>query len=363
MRPRRGELAAQLQEPQPLGAETDPKSALLWEEFAAGGKRSIDEIYRLWVDPEVTNPTIRQRAVTILTAPNGYSLPYSHPDQSLGRFLGIDEEIDGERAQSLRKRLAKRPQLATEAAAGLLYWIETTGGQIDGAGIDSRPSYLAAMLELLPIVDEETGDKLFAHYPINDLESYWTLDSDSGYNPLTYLLRDSAVPRRYKNIGLARWFDIAEQEIQGIAQPRVEHEEAIRKMAEFAQTWTYGEDVDDEVHTAIIAFLEKNTPDGTTYVRPYTARQVEEHITDAGVRFNFAWRHVFIGPTDDWSHFKIEDVRDLDFVGWMRDEAQKRDLPQFEAKASSLFQEYAARRQERTVAEAAEQDLQARLRK
>ena len=361
MRFRRGEQeVATLPEPQVLGVEIDPASADLYAEFAEG--RSLDQIYALWKDPEVTNPTIRQRAVAVLTAPHGYNLPYPHSDQSLGRLLHIDEEVNGKRTNSLRERLSDRPELATELAHGVLYWLEITGGRIEGDTLDSRYYYQSAIQHLLPLVDEETADKLFAHYPVNDIEPYWNMDTASGYQPLVNLLYDREIPREYKDIGLSKWFEVAEQEEQGTAQPREEHERAISKMAEFVQAWTYGEGVDEEVHTAIVTFLEAHTPADKTYARGHVVRQVGEHITDEDVRFDFAWRHVLEGPEDDWGHFRIRDERDLAFVEWIKEEAHKRELTQFDAKADSLIQAYEAERMERLGKRAAEVALRARLR-
>lgn len=361
MRFRRGEQeVATLPEPQVLGVEIDPASADLYAEFAEG--RSLDQVYALWKDPEVTNPTIRQRAVAVLTAPHGYNLPYPHSDQSLGRLLHINEDIDGKQTSSLRERMADKPELATELAHGVLYWLETTGGRIEGDTLDSRYDYQSAIQHLLPLVDEETADKLFAHYPINDIQPYWNMDTASGYQPLTNILYDRNIPRKYKDIGLAKWFEVAEQEEQGTVQPREEHERAIKNMAEFVQTWTYGERVDDEVHTALVTFLESHTPADKTYVQGYVARQVAEHITDEDVRFSFAWRHVCVGPADDFGHFRIDNERDLAFVDWIREEAHERELPQFDAKADALIQAYEAQHQERLGKKTAEVALQARLR-
>lgn len=360
MRPRRDEQVAQMQEPQPLGVEIDPESASLYAEFAEG--RSLDQVYALWKDPEVTNPTVRQRAVAVLTAPHGYNLPYPHSDQSIGRLLNISEEVDGEKTISLRKRLADKPELAKELAYGLMYWLDTTGGRIEGDTLDSRYDYQAAIQHLLPIVDEETADKLFAHYPINDLQPYWNMNTASGYQPLVNLLYDAEVPRKYKDVGLAKWFEIAEQEVEGTTQPREEHERAVNKMAEFVQTWTYGEGVDDEVQTSIVTFLESHIPTGDTYVKGHVVRQVAEHITDEDVRFKFAWRHIFVGPTKDWGHFRVDNERDLALVEWVREEAHRRDLPQFDAKADILVANYEAKRREKAANQAAELALQARLR-
>src|SRR5690606_908198 len=131
-----------------------------------------------------------------------------------------------------------------------------------------------------------------------------------------------------------KWFEIAEQEERGIKRPREEHERAIKNMAEFIQTWTYGENVDDYVHTAIVAFLEAHTPPGGLYADGFVARQVAEHITDEELRFRFAWRHVAFEPADDWGRFSIVNERDLTFVDWIQEQARERGLSQqIDAKA------------------------------
>lgn len=349
-----------LAEPQVLGVDIDPASADLYAEFAQG--RSIDQIYELWKDPEVTNPTIRQRAVAVLTAPHGYNLPFPHSAQSLGRLLHIDEEIDGKRTDSLRVRMANRPELAEELAHGLLYWLDTTGGRIEGDTLDSRYEYQSAILHLLPIVDEETADKLFAYYPVNDIEPYWNMDTASGYQPITDLLYDREIPRKYKHAGLAKWLEVAEQEETGSVQPREEHERAINKIAEFVQTWTNGERVDDVAQTALVAFLEDHTPEGETYVSGYVVSQVAEHIADEDLRFSFTWRHINKGHVDDWNYFRIKNERDLVLVEWMREETKKRGLSEFDTKADIMKQAYETQRQERLAKKASEAALQARLR-
>lgn len=360
MRFRRGEQeVVALPEPQVLGVEVDPASADLYAEFAEG--RSLDQVYALWKDPEVTNSTIRQRAVATLTVPRGYDLPYPHSDQSIGRLLNIREEVDGEQTSSLRERIAGRPELATELARGVLYWLETTGGRVENDTIGSY-DYQSAIQHLLPLVDEETADKLFAHYPINDIQPSRDMNIVSGYRPLVNLLYDREVPRKYKDIGLTKWFDIAEQEEQGTIRPREERERVINKMTELVQTWTYGENVDGEAHTAIVNFLETHIPADEAYVQGYVVRQVAEHITDENMRFNFALRHVFIGSLDDWRRFRIQDEQDLAFVEWIKEEAHKRELPQFDAEAEALVRAYEVYRRERLGEKAAEVALQLRLR-
>ncbi|HEX3568138.1 MAG TPA: hypothetical protein VHT70_00485 [Candidatus Saccharimonadales bacterium] len=347
-------------EPQPLGVEINPDSAALYDEFAAN--RNFDQVYGLLRDEEITDPTIRQRAVTVLTAPHGYELPYPHSGQSLGHLLAIREEVNGQETTSLRKRVEERPELAAELAQGVLYWLDTTGGRVEGDLIDSRGEYQSAIRELLPVVDEETGDKLFAHYPINDIEPYWDFDRASGYRPLVNLLYDEGVPRKYKEAGLAKWFDVAEREESGAAQPRAEHERAAKNMAEFVQTWTFGERVDADVHTAVVSFLEDHIPAGDTYVDGFATGQVAQHITDEDTRFKFAWRHIAIGPQTEHSQFYIDNDHDRTLVEWLRDQAHARNDFTFDAKADTLVTKYESMLRDQEAAQAAEEDLQARLR-
>lgn len=347
-------------EPQPFGVEVNPDSAALYDEFATG--RNFDQVYGLWKNTEITDPTIRQRAVAVLTAPYGYDLPYPHTHQSLGRLLAITEEVDGQQTTSLRERIGDKPELAAELAQGVLYWLDTTGGRIEGEIIDSRYEYFAAIRELLPVVDEETGDKLFAHYPINDLESYWSMDDASGYRPLVNLLYDEGVPPKYKEAGVAKWFDIAKREESGEAQPREEHERATKTMAEFVQTWTFGERVDDGIHTAVVSFLEGHVPANDTYVQGFAVGQVARHITDEDVRFKFAWRHIAVGPQEEYGQFRIDDAQGLELVEWLREQAHNRNDFTFDAKADALVTSYESTLRKQAAAQAAEQDLQARLR-
>lgn len=188
------------------------------------------------------------------------------------------------------------------------------------------------------------------------------MDTASGYRPLVNLLYDQAIPRKYKDIGLTKWFDIAEQEEKGITQPREEHERAIKNMAEFVQAWTHGENVDDDTHTKVVAFLESNIPTGSAYIADFAVSRVAEHIKNEDIRFDFARRHIFIGSAEESAHFQIRDDRDLALVDWVREEAHKRELPQLIARADALVELYQAERQERLAKQAAELALQERLR-
>ena len=402
---RKAELAfsKSSKEPKPLGVEVDPKKAALWDEFVKG--RNLDDIYYLWKDPDVTDPTIRQRAVTVLTAPEDIDLPFGHTDQGIGRFLAIEEEGTqeyansiGRKNSSLRVKLADRPELAEEVARGVLYWVEKTGGQARADTIDRRSTYVRTILELLPIVDESTADELFVHYPFNDIQSFSNFESESGYGPLRSLLSDSKVADKYKELGLRTWFEIADKEERGIIHPREEHEGAIKNMIEFVRTYTHGSKEKSNFYSAIIAFLERYYPTDDRYVHSYEIAQVADLITEEETRFNFVRRHIAVDQEKDILNddvFKVKDAKDRILIEWVReyihkqgpseintlandeapgstvniaekDDASKESLQQFDAKAETLLRQYETSRQERlsqnALKQAAEQAIQARMR-
>jgi hypothetical protein len=260
MWPSRGEKEKAFQEPLVLGVEINHESAARYEDFASG--RSYDEVYAVWGDPQVVNPTIRQRALAALTRPLNVVLPFASPEQSIARLLCIKEEVDGLETASLRSRLKAKPLLAEEMAAGVLYWYENL--QVEAADQIPRQSVIR---ELLPIVSKETANRLFDYFEINDIFPFYTPDSSSGYGPLMKLLSDPEIPGKYKDSALTSWMEIAEHEQEGSARPRQEYERAIWAMANFISDSVYDRDVDDQTITTLVAFLEDHYPQGRTYIR------------------------------------------------------------------------------------------------
>lgn len=347
------------EEPLVLGVAVDPVAAELYDRFAEG--RSIDDIYALWKDPAVVNPTLRQRAVASLSAPRGYEAPYPNPYQSIGRLLYIREEVNGEPTDSLRERLAERPELAEELSQGILYWLDKTGGKIAGDVPDSRADYQVAIRELLPLVGEDTADRLFSHFAVNDVEAYRDLEDESGYGAASSLLVDQAISAKYKQACLDQWFSIASREEAGEAIPREPWERALDRLKGFANEYGYYDDVDSTVYTQVVRFIEQHSKDSSVYVHGAQVGKAAGHIEDESVKLSFALRHID-NDIKDFRQFKVENNDDLALVRWLEQRIQGSGRSQVEAKLYTLKMEYQQERHRQLAAQAAELALQQALR-
>ncbi len=151
--------------------------------------KPISTLYDAWKDPYMTDPTIRQRLLGILTSPfdyNGHMIP------------------------SLMKELREHPELAEEMATAVIYRLKQSPDSIEAErepGQDPAPDnyylyYLDVSRQLMPIVTQETADELFANYPL-------ILDSYPQHEPIKELLEDKAIPEKYKKSALTQWYRYA----------------------------------------------------------------------------------------------------------------------------------------------------------
>lgn len=285
------------EEPRSLGVEFTPAGDTLADELLGG--KNYDQIYSLWKTPgAITDPFVRQRAVTILASPAGVMFPFRAPDQHLPRLFAMHEPGYPERS-SIRTRLADRPDLSHEMAQGAIYWQTHTPIVRDRFGVrhDSREDLQALIRQLLPIVDEATADKLFRFVEINDLTPYENSDFVSGYRPLETIITDKEMPFKYKQAALERWCAIAENEESGRARPRKPHERAIAQMSEIMQILTYSYEDDPDSYSALVRVIEDNLRPGITYVNDLKPgsyigiAMVADSIGDVELRNRFLRRH------------------------------------------------------------------------
>ena len=123
----------------------------------------------------------------------------------------LHEEINGKSTHCIRKRLANRPELTQELTQGYLYWLDNLNGQDKASEADAY-HYQAAILELVPMVDEETADRLFTHYPYKATEpSQYDHRPAEGYDPMVELLKDQGIP---KNIRIPHWHGYSRRRIK-----------------------------------------------------------------------------------------------------------------------------------------------------
>lgn len=342
-------------DPRPLGVENDPGIVEMFEDFAKD--RDIREVYELWKDPEITNPALRQQIIIYLTAPYDYDASVTRSRYRPG-VLSLHEEINGKSTHSIRKRLADRPELTQELTQGYLYWLDNLNEQ-DKASEADASHYQAAILELLPMVDEETADRLFAHYPYKATEpSQYDHRPAEGYDPMVELLKDQGIPKRYKDTALAWLFETADKEERGLAEPRTEHERAINVIAELIYRLPISRP-NKTIVTTLVRFLEKIHPAEASYAKDFAISDIAKKITNPRLRFEFACRHILKSR----SRFCIEGEESLALVTWIWEEAQERGITEFNQKIETLVERYRLEKQEKIARQAAEVAIVAELRK
>lgn len=354
MESRVGEQTTELFEATPLGVVPDPDKVDLFKRFLTERcfvegygfmkGHGFDHVYSLWKDPDVTDPTIRQCAVTVLTAPRACGLI----SEAVGRLAYIHEKADGSDTSSLRERLRGRPELAEELAAGVLHWLEQTGGDIEHSNSDLE-GYQRVIRELMPLVGEETAQKLFMRYSFRDTASL--------LGPLAELLGDAGIHRKYKDICVTHWLEAIEQEQADAAESGRTYKPELDRLARFVGPYTH---VDADTYAVLVACLEKHMPAGVAYEGGYVVRRTAERIGDVEVWFQFAHRHIM---HTDWNSFRVSDDNDLMFATRVQEEAEKRGLDEVRLRAERLIEAYRIACRERAAARAAEAALQAELRR
>ena len=106
-------------------------------------------------------------------------------------------------------------------------------------------------------------------------------------------------------------------------------------------------------------FLEKTLPPETTYASDFTISDIAKKITNPGLRFEFACRHIF----KNRSRFSVEGEEGLALITWIWEEAQERGITEFNQKIETLVERYRLKKQEKIARQAAEVAIVAELRK
>jgi hypothetical protein len=344
------------EEPRILGVEVDPngEAARLWDEYIGENRYSVmDKIVDAWADPEVTNPVIRQRAITVITAPtsNNIELPFAGPYPAHRHNHAITL-VEG------------NPYLAKEYAAGVMFWIDLLGQERGPeARIDTQIEYSGKILHLIANCDdEETSERLFSYYPVGDPEQYRY--KNLKYRNLKHLIANPGIADKYKQDALQQWSQIIQNEaatadmVDGIDY----QDTAIVQMAELLDNQRLSDSVSPDFQEEIVLCVESNWPSDRSYVEDSTARKLYSILEDDDLRFKLAYRNIAPPPIDEHHvAFEIASPEDIEMVEWVRAQARKRGIVSFESRAEGLYQEYENRQKRYQDRQERERDLRNRL--
>jgi hypothetical protein len=343
-------------DPPILGVEVDPKgdAAKAWDEYIGESPYlAMDRIIEIWADPEITDPVIRQRAVTVITSPadNDIELPFPGPYPA-HRHGHVSRLAEG------------NPYLIKEYAAGMMFWIDCIG---ERRGPQERVSAqiknAGKMLFLMANSDEAICKKVFEYYPLGDPEQFRYRNLH--YGNLKHLIAAESIPDEYKRTAIDQFKDIVIEEaaITEMVEGVDYKDTAIVNMAELIDDHRFSSSIPIETREEIAAFLEANWPSHSHFLEDSTIRQLFEQLQDDELRFKLAYRNIAPPPIDEHHlAFEIFSPEDLAMVEWVRAEAEKHGF-KFEERARVLIDGYYERQARSRQREERSRELINRLRR
>lgn len=290
------------EEPRVLDVEVDQAKAALYDEFVGEVIRTLsshaadEAVYSLWKDPQVVNPTIRQRALATLTVPVGYQLPYAHPETSVVGLLITTEEVDGRHTRVLRDRMEHRPDLAEELAQGVLYWsrrviADRKDGVTDAYRYDENArSYQRITQGVLPIVGVAVAKNLLESCPVGGFD---------GQNaPYDDILKDEGITGEWRYAAFEQWIARAD-EIRALSpwqgQQADKDDPVYIGMAWWLNYVQPERATEDTVYDSMVRYLEASVPQHKAYALAEHALAVADRIQDVCLQDVLLERHVSAG--------------------------------------------------------------------
>jgi hypothetical protein len=335
------ESSPRLTEPYVLGTTPDPESLALCEQQLSG--MNYRDLYQIWVDPEVTSPTVRQFIVARLTAPTRDAVPYP-ADGTIGYLMHIKEDTEVGETNSLRHRLKDRPELAAELATSVLYWLGTTAGQ-ELKAIHPPDDYRMVTRHLLSMVPEDTADRLFDYY-----QSF-------GDEALARVVIDREAPDKYVETSLEQLLAASREESTDVI------ESATRVLIRTIVQLTEKVYFDGDLMLRIVQYLENRIPSDRRYSQSYEVPRVAVNISDEALRFKYMWRHLNAPGGKGAGHFSVYSDQELFVARWTREYALAVGHGEAELQSlDALIAGYEAAQQKKVGKEAARLALLARLR-
>jgi hypothetical protein len=274
-----------------------------WAEYM-GKKRDWRELAVLACNHEV-QPAFQQRAIEVLLAPDITRLPFPvNVETGLNNYTGLSghwtEKLTDIQAAFVAERIPDYIQQAGQAIQRNEHNCEAT---------DALLAYNDLIPKLLGKLPPEQAEQLFESFSINDLLTYMTIESASGYNPLQGLYHDTTVDESWKRRAATQMHEVIEREQRGESQPRAEHEGAAGNYEQTLRMMLHEKEslpVSREFYQEEIEFMlgvETDRP----IVSSWQTGEVLDLLDDAELRHKFARRQVLSGEPDSFGRFKIYD--------------------------------------------------------
>ena len=151
-----------------------------------------------------------------------------------------------------------RPRNVAEGGGGIMIYMS-----IPDKYHDALSFYNRCILKLLAKLPAEQAEKIFPLYSLNDISTFWNMDTASGYNPFQNLMYSDDINEKWKRLADGKMRDIVRAEIEGKVKPREEHEDALRCYSSFIQRQFYGSHYPKKLLVEQVQFLVENLQPNT----------------------------------------------------------------------------------------------------
>lgn len=208
-----------------------------WKEWVNFKDREFRDLKGLIEDPEI-HAAFKARALLILLTPERRSIPfYWGGDRILGQYSG-HTGFSGD--LGVKHTFLTEDLYAFLAELVEIFYKHVLGRRDPEKNYSLLKGYNYLVVDLLQFLHDDVAERLFSLFSLNDPTSWWSMDEASGYNPLRYLLLSDA-PEKWKWVAHERMCSIIEREASGQSVPRMEHEAALWRYADFVQSQLFGE--------------------------------------------------------------------------------------------------------------------------
>jgi len=257
-------------------------------------KRDWRELVALLGDEEI-KPEYQKRILQILLAPKIGELPFpvntDYP-QSNNLSLSIDwrSTLKGDQPVQAAQLVEKYiPQVEEKTT--------------DRESLRALYFYNIIVQRLIPLLEKEQAEKLFARFRINDIENWC-----SSYNPLKILYYDQAVDESFKKQAAGQIHEIIQKEQKGEIKPRVEYNKSVSQYSNILSSILYSKElpVSREFYQEEIAFM-LGVETGKPILESWETGKVMDILDDPQLKHKFVRRQVLTGEENLFERFKILD--------------------------------------------------------
>ncbi|HUD08582.1 MAG TPA: hypothetical protein VMQ48_00650, partial [Candidatus Saccharimonadales bacterium] len=216
-----------------------------WRAWVDFKKREVGDLIGL-LTADVRD-SLKKRALFLLVVPSADFNPIYWTEEVGKYFRRLDylkrltpdllafvAELVTKFCDILRPKHCGRPQTVVEGDENFTAYM-----LVPDKYHDALEFYNKCILMLIQLLPLEQAEKIFPFYSLQDVSSFWSPDSATGYRPFDFIMR-SNIDEKWKMLADAAMRKIILEEIAGQTKPREDWENALSCYANFAALHLFG---------------------------------------------------------------------------------------------------------------------------